>query len=256
MIADPRDPADALIAAPTGRGRAQALRGSWLAILTSVPVLGIGLIVMIVIAAGPMQELDFLLARRWLYHYDPDLMWFAQNILDRVASQVVCLPILLVVAVVLARRRRSWQPVLFALWAEAAFLIGIGGMKVLFARGVTYDRDPSFFDAGLLEAGTKGISFPSGHASEAVLLYGAAVYLISHYSSASRRTVWMLTLGVALIAVNSAVVSFVLGWHWASDLLGGFIAGGFFLRLVIALARWFRLRHERARLAGNASPTL
>ncbi|WP_226831799.1 phosphatase PAP2 family protein [Brachybacterium sp. FME24] len=208
--------------------------------MTSVRALTIGLLILILLVAGPLQELDYFLARRWLYHLEPDLMWFAQNVLNRVASQAVCLLVLAVVAVVLARRRRSWRPIVFALASEAAFLVGIGGMKVLLARGVTYERDPDLLDGGLWAMGMKGISFPSGHAAEAVLIYGAAVYLIAHYSGASRRLVRLLCWGVVVISVNSVVVSFLLGWHWASDLVGGLLAGGLLLRI---LMRWDERGH-------------
>ena len=232
MVPDtPNSPDDPIDNAPD-RGRMLPRNRGWLDTITSIPALIIGSVLMVLIAAGPMQHVDSLLARRWLYHIEPDLLWFAQNVLDRVAGQAVCLPILIVVAVVLARRRRSWRPIQVAVLAELAFLIGVGVLKLIFARPVTYSRDPSFFDGGFLDMGTKGISFPSGHASEAVLIYGTVVYLITHYSSASPRLLRLLRWGVVVISGNSVVVSFLLGWHWASDLLGGLMIGGLYLRII------------------------
>lgn len=217
------------------RGRIFPRNRRWLDRITSIPALAIGAVLMVLIAAGPMQRVDYLLARRWLYRIEPDLLWFAQNILDRIAGQAVCLPVLAVVAIVLARRCRSWRPIQVAVLAELAFLIGVGALKLIFARPVTYSRDPGFFDGGYLDMGAKGISFPSGHASEAVLIYGTAVYLITHYSSASPRLLRLLRWGVVAICVNSVTVSFLLGWHWASDLLGGLMIGGLYLRII---TRW------------------
>lgn len=243
MVADSQMSPRAPIDSPLEQGLLQARSVTWIGRLTSPWTLAISLLAVILIAGGPLQQLELFLAKMWLYRINPDLIWFAQNVLDRIASNAVCLPVLAVVALVLARRRRSWRPIVFALLTEAAFLIGVGGMKVFLARGVTYDRDPRFFQAGFFEKGPEGISFPSGHAAEAVLVYGAAVYLIARYSSASPRLVRLLCWGVGAITVNSVVVSFVLGWHWASDLVGGVLAGGLFLRLLIdgderSRARW------------------
>lgn len=264
MVADsemsPRTPIDS----PLEHRLIQARSVTWIGRLTSPWTLAISLLAVILIAGGPLQQLELFLAKMWLYRINPDLIWFAQNVLDRIASNAVCLPILAVVAIVLARRRRSWRPIVFTLLVEAAFLIGVGGLKVFLARGVTYDRDPRFFQAGFFEKGSEGISFPSGHAAEAVLIYGAAVYLIARYSSASPRLVRLLCWGVGAITVNSVVVSFMLGWHWASDLVGGVLAGGLFLRLLIDWDERARARpgaehdgpHRAAAPRAGASPAV
>lgn len=226
---------------PTPARSTADVRGtSWAARLTSVPVLAIGLIVATMIAAGPMQIVDEQLNHRWILAIAPGLKPFTQQVLDRIAGQAVCLPVLAAVAGTLAYRRRSWRPIVFAICTELAFFGGIGGLKFLLARPAPTVGDAAFLEGGFLEFGEKGISFPSGHASEAVLIYGAAVFLIHHYSSARMRTVWILRGVVALITVNSVVVSFVLGWHWATDLIGGVLAGGLFLRILAEIDLKYR----------------
>ncbi|ATG51387.1 phosphatidic acid phosphatase [Brachybacterium vulturis] len=250
MVADMHSPSEAPLdsglAGSPARGRE---RTRWDR-LTSAPSLAVTLALVIIVAAGPFQDIDLFLAKRWLYRLDPSLLPFAQNVLDRIAGQAVCLPILLGVAAVIARRRRSWRPLLIAGLAELGFLAGVGGMKVILARGVTYERDPRFLEAGLFEMGAKGISFPSGHASEAVLIYGAAVYLIAHYTGATDRLVRILQWVVVAITINSVVVSFLIGWHWVSDLVGGVLAGGLFLRLLVD---WDRRARPRAEESGPRS---
>ena len=207
---------------------------------------------MTIAAAGPLRVWDYQLNRRWLYLFEPDLVWFAQNILDRIAGQAICMPVLAVVAIVLAYRKQSWRPIGIAVATEAAFFIGIGGMKLLLARPATTLHDPRFFQGGLLEFGDRGISYPSGHSAEAVLIYGAAVYLIANYSGASRKLVNVLCWVVAAISVNSVVVSFILGWHWATDLIGGLLAGGLFLRI---LTRYDERAHFRRKRIDHSSAT-
>lgn len=209
--------------------------------LTSIPVLAVLLVATTIGAAGPLQGIDGRLDRHWLYHVAPQLLPFVQGVLDRIAGQAVCLPVLAAVAIVLAVRRRSWRPPLVGLAAELAFLVGVGGLKLLIARPSPTLDDADLLAGGIQEFGEKGISFPSGHAAEAVLLYGAAAYLIARYSRATPRTLRVVRIGVVLISLNSVVTSLLLGWHWASDLLGGVLAGALCLRLVIlGDQRWGR----------------
>lgn len=237
MVAESYVEPQKLISSPADRSPWTARTRGLLSRATSLWVLVPAFIAVTIAAAGPLRVWDYTLNRRWLYLANPDLVWFVQHFLDPIAGQAVCLPVLAITAIVLTRRTRSWRPLIFALAAEAAFYLGIGSLKILLARPATTLHDPRFFQGGLLEFGGRGISFPSGHASEAVLIYGAVAYLISTYSQVSTRTVRLLWWGVAALSVHSVVVSFALGWHWATDLIAGLLAGGICLRILIAFDR-------------------
>lgn len=254
MVVDSHMAPDGPNGGPFDRDRLQAQGRGWLTRATSIWALALGFVAVTIIAAGPLRVWDYQLNRRWLYLFEPDLVWFAQNVLDVIAGQAICMPVLAVVAIVLAHRRQSWRPIGFALATEAAFFIGIGGMKLLLARPATTLHDPRFFQGGLLEFGDRGISYPSGHSAEAVLIYGAVVYLIANYSNSSRRLVRNLCWVVAAISVNSVVVSFILGWHWATDLIGGLLAGGLFLRILTRYDERARFRRNSMEISAAASP--
>ena len=79
-----------------------------------------------------------------------------------------------------------------------------------------------------------GKSFPSGHAFFAVLVLGMLTYLsITHMSKPGLR---ILTLSVFLVLVLLVGASRIyLGAHWTSDVVGGYIVGGWFLVTLIWL---------------------
>src|SRR5699024_12417842 len=91
------------------------------------------------------------------------------------ACQVVGLTVLAITAIALRYRRRSWRAIGFAVATESAFFLGVGSLKVLLARPATTLHDPRFFQGGLLDLGSRGISYPSGHAAEAVQIGRAHV---------------------------------------------------------------------------------
>ena len=89
----------------------------------------------------------------------------------------------------------------------------------------------------LLHAG--GMSYPSGHASNAILTWGVLAYLIYRYAHVDRYRGRVASAGVAVISLTICVVSLLRDTHWFSDLLGGLLIGGSLLVLVIAVDRFF-----------------
>lgn len=219
---------------------------------------------MTALAAGPLQPLDAALQGYWAKKYTPNWANFLDSVPNAVAGQAVCLPVLLIAAVIIAWRRRTWHPLAIVAATEAAFYGGIGGMKVLLGRTAPAAGEGVFWQGGAIEHGWYGIAYPSGHAAEAVLMYGAAAYLLRTYASPDMRIRKRLNWLVALITLNAIVVAFYLGYHWPTDLLGGMIAGGLMLRIIVNVDRHladgrailgFRLPSaRRAAPAPSASP--
>lgn len=87
-------------------------------------------------------------------------------------------------------------------------------------------------------------SFPSGHSTLAVVLYGFLIYYFwkKAHSQASKNLI--LFVGVALIlAIGFSRI--YLGVHFLSDVLGGYFLGIVWLCLGIGFAEWRLEKHKK-----------
>jgi undecaprenyl-diphosphatase len=75
-------------------------------------------------------------------------------------------------------------------------------------------------------------SYPSGHAMTATICYGTAAYLLVCGDRRKERAVAVVyAIWLALVGFSRVYV----GVHWPSDVVGGYLAGGFWLALCIGL---------------------
>lgn len=191
--------------------------------------LAVALLMMVVLALGPLRPVDNLLntmprlesqTLRVLLVYWP----------DTIASRAVALPVLGVVALRLTLWVRSWRPILLAGGAVFAMICLVSVMKLVLARSHPRTQDPSFFvDFG------NNFSFPSGHGANAVLIYGVALFLIVRYRAVRPEVAVRLGVAIAAIACIQTAVSIYLQFHWFSDLAAGMLAGALVLRLAMVL---------------------
>lgn len=126
-------------------------------------------------------------------------------------ASAVTLPVLAVAGGVLARRRRSWAPVLdiVAVYGTAVVLHAVVGQLV------HRDRPP----AADWAAPAHGWAYPSGHTTQAVAAWGILALLVGVHASPRNR----LLIGAAatFAAVLVGVSRVYLGVHWPTDVLGG-----------------------------------
>ena len=123
--------------------------------------------------------------------------------------------VLVVIALAL---QRAWRP---AAVTAAAFLL-LPLLVNLIKSGTARAR-PTID----LYAGADGFSFPSGHAANSAMIYGALAVLV--YRSLTGPARWMAATAFALLAILIAASRVYVGAHWAIDALAGLSLGGLLL---------------------------
>jgi len=150
--------------------------------------------------------------------------------LDDLGLRSLTATCLLVTAVLIAYKYKSWRPINFSL-AALLLLNGVVGVaKVVFGR--TKPR----LNVDIYHSGIVG-SYPSGHSSNALLTWGALAYLIYRYTTFGAKRALALYILVGLITTTVCLVSLIRNTHWFSDLIGGVFLGGSILVFLIAADR-------------------
>jgi membrane-associated phospholipid phosphatase len=158
------------------------------------------------------------------------LAGFILRRLDDLGLRGLTATVLLIAATFIAYKFKTWRPLNLAMISLLSLNLVVGSFKIVLGR--TKPRDG--FD--LLHAG--GMSYPSGHASNAVLSWGILAYLIYRYAKVDRYQGRLASAGVVLISLTVCVVSLIRHTHWFSDLLGGLFVGSALLVAVIAIDRY------------------
>ena len=158
------------------------------------------------------------------------LAGFILRRLDDLGLRSLTATVLLIAASFIAHKFKTWRPLNLAMISLLSLNLVVGSFKIVLGR--TKPRDG--FD--LLHAG--GMSYPSGHASNAVLSWGILAYLIYRYAKVDRYQGRLASAGVVLISLTVCVVSLIRHTHWFSDLLGGLFVGSALLVAVIAIDRY------------------
>jgi len=163
--------------------------------------------------------------------------------LTTMGSSIVVAPILAAVCAYLLYKRR-YGAALFITMSLAGALVIDASMKVLFER-----PRPKLDYAAVLP----DYSFPSGHSMNGIVFYvGLALVAWSLYG---RRVGLPATIAALILAIGIGTSRIYLGYHYFTDVLGGFLAGAAWL-LVVAYA--FRVSPKvspwRAPSVGTAPP--
>jgi undecaprenyl-diphosphatase len=172
-------------------------------------------------ALGPLDEG----VRRWVVQAaGPAWVDAARGLSMAHTARGIAVIVAGAVALLLALRDRA-----SALWLVLAFYSGAAlnhALKHLVQRPRPGQADFAVTD----------FAFPSGHAAQATLLYGALLVLLWRHT-ASRA--WRAAAAVAAVLLVAAVSAsrVVLQAHWFSDVIAGVLVGGLWLVLALVVRR-------------------
>jgi len=136
------------------------------------------------------------------------------------------------------RRFNTFRPFFLSVVA----LLALNGVVGIFKLAI--GRTKPRLDMDLLNSG--GMSFPSGHISNAVLIWGLFAHLFYRYLWSKPGSAKTLITIVSSVTTAIMVVSLYRNTHWFSDLLGGIFLGGALLICVTALDRIIPSRKDQA----------
>lgn len=154
----------------------------------------------------------------------PGLNWLMAA-LTTMGSILVMVPVFVVAAGALLLNRR-YGAALFLSVASGGALVIDATMKLIFER-----PRPKLDYAAVLP----DYSFPSGHAMNGVVFYGTLALIV--WSVFGRRVGMVAAVLAALLAVGMGVSRIYLGYHYLTDVVGGFLAGTVWLLVVGAAFR-------------------
>jgi len=182
-----------------------------------------------VLTFGPLVEYDKKI------NSDPKpqfegLAGFLLRRLDDLGLRGLTATVLILAASFIAYKFKTWRPLNLAFLSLILLNLVVGTFKLVLGR--TKPRDG--FD--LIHVG--GMSYPSGHASNAVLSWGILAYLIYRYAKVDRYQGRLASAGVVAISLTVCIVSLIRHTHWFTDLLGGLFIGSALLVAVIAVDRY------------------
>jgi membrane-associated phospholipid phosphatase len=143
-------------------------------------------------------------------------------------------------AILLSRKRQTAE-------LQLLLLAAIGTQILTFGLKLGFERERPFFSDPLATEST--YSFPSGHASVSLAVYGTLGYIAARH--ASTRRVQLASLGAAAVLVLLIGFSrLYLGVHFLSDVIAGFSLGIAWVAFCVVLL------HLRLRLKARRQTSL
>jgi membrane-associated phospholipid phosphatase len=177
----------------------------------------VGLTICVLVPSTPVLALDQYLAALHLKQHHPEYRtWINHYVMfgQRGPATLAFLPVFLWVT----WRTRSKRPLVLLGTALVLLNFTVGVAK--YATGRVGPMFHSDRDVHLIFAG--GNIYPSGHVSNAVVLYGLIAWILPRFRKQAIAVAVFLSVTVGLSTVY-------LRTHWFSDVVGGWLAGSLVL---------------------------
>ncbi|WP_394219466.1 phosphatase PAP2 family protein [Halobacillus trueperi] len=150
---------------------------------------------------------------------------------------------MVIVSLILAVYLLFFSP--FSRWVGVYFILAMGGVSGLTAGLKSFSsRDRPVFKGDYHGATS---SFPSGHASGALVFYGFIIYLFA-ISKLEPKWKWGINVVLALIAILIGISRVYLGVHFFTDVVAGYLFGIAWLLLCLTaleVTLWHQRRRQR-----------
>jgi membrane protein DedA with SNARE-associated domain/membrane-associated phospholipid phosphatase len=192
-------------------------------------LLGTGFALLGSSVAGPgiQRRLDQPVLDWLVQHRSPEFTW-AMKVVTAFGSTLVMVPLIAIAGLVCWRRSGRLRPLL--LLAVAAS--GGWGLSSVMKELVGRPRPPLSVHLVSISAW----AYPSGHATQAMALYGCAAALTA--ASVTRWSAKVTAWAAASLVIAAIGFSrLYLGVHWLTDVLGGYALGAVWLGLVLIVTR-------------------
>ena len=182
-----------------------------------------------VLRSGPLIAWDEKINKTPRPRFD-GFSGFVLRRIDDLGLRSLTATVLLIAAAYIAYKFKTWRPLNLDFLSLLALNLIVGSFKLLLGR--TKPR----LGIDLIHAG--GMSYPSGHASNAVLSWGILAYILYRYAKVDRYQGRLASAAVALLSLTICIVSLIRHTHWFTDLLAGLFIGTSILIAVIAVDRY------------------
>jgi membrane-associated phospholipid phosphatase len=221
-------------------------RGATFAVLAVIYLV----LTILVLVPSPVLDLDTALLRLHLWHNYPQYHDFIDWYVvfgQRGPATLAFLPFFFWIA----WRQRSVRPLVMLVTALVLLNVSVGIVKYAIGRiGPLHSDHVHQIFAG-------GNIYPSGHVSNAVVLYGLVAWLTPRF----RKTV---IAAAVFLSVTVGLCTVYLRTHWFSDVVGGWLAGSLVLlslptampyaeRWTNRLIDWAKGRYARLRPSRGAA---